>query len=104
MFHVLEGGIAAWESAGGELAVGDRQRWAMDRQVRLVAGALVALGVLGSVAVPRAKWMAGAVGSGLFYSAVSNTCTMANVLGRLPYNQGDDCDIERVLHELRLAD
>ncbi len=98
--HILEGGIVGWQAAGGDVVRGETDRWAMDRQVRLVAGALVATGVAVSVAVPGAKWLAAAVGAGLAYSAVSNTCAMAAVLSKLPYNQGDDCDIQGVLAEL----
>lgn len=97
---VLEGGIVAWESAGGEVAHGDTSRWAMDRQVRLVAGSLVLAGVVASVAVPKAKWLAGAVAGGLVFSAVTDTCAMATALGKLPYNRGTGCDIDAVLSEL----
>jgi len=41
------------------------QRWELERQVRLVAGSLVVSPVVGSVAVPRLKWLAAAVGAGL---------------------------------------
>jgi len=98
--HILEGGMAAWQSEGGEVIRGTNQRWAMDRQVRLVAGSLVLTGLAASVLLPRAKWLAGGVGAGLTYSAVSNTCAMAAMLGKLPYNSGDDCDIAAVIAEL----
>src|SRR5699024_11717931 len=42
---VLEGGIAAYQEAGGTV-VGRGSRWAMDRQVRMTAGSLVLLGTL----------------------------------------------------------
>ena len=99
--HILDGGIAAWEASGGDVVRGDISRWAMDRQVRLVAGSLVLAGVVASLAVPGAKWIAGGVGAGLTYSAVSNTCAMATVLGKLPYNRTDKCDIAGVLAGLR---
>ena len=99
--HILDGGIAAWEASGGDVVRGDISRWAMDRQVRLVAGSLVLAGVAASLAVPGAKWIAGGVGAGLTYSAVSNTCAMAAVLGKLPYNRTDKCDIAGVLAGLR---
>lgn len=99
--HLLEGGIAAWEAGGGELVRGSTEKWAMDRQVRLVAGSLVLTGVLASVVVPKAKWLAGGVAGGLVFSAVSNTCAMASVLGKLPYNRSAGCDIEAVLDEIR---
>ncbi len=98
--HILEGGIAAWEASGGDVTRGTTQRWAMDRQVRLVAGSIALTGVLASTVVPGAKWIAGGIGAGLTFSALSNTCAMANVLGRLPYNRTDPCDIEGVLNQL----
>lgn len=98
--HILKGGMVAWQSAGGDVTRGTNQRWAMDRQVRLVAGSLVLTGIAASVLVPRAKWLSGGVGAGLTYSALSNTCTMAAMLEKLPYNSGDDCDIAAVIAEL----
>lgn len=98
--HILEDGMNGWESSGGEIARGDTQRWAMDRQVRLVAGTIAAAAVAASTVVPGAKWIAGGVGAGLAYSAASNTCAMAAVLARLPYNRTDQCDIAGVLDQL----
>ncbi|MDH4168698.1 MAG: rhodanese-like domain-containing protein [Acidimicrobiia bacterium] len=99
---VLDGGITAWQHADGPLNRGT-QRWAMDRQVRLVAGSLVLTGIAVSLALPQAKWLAGAVGAGLTYSAVSNSCAMATVLSKLPYNQGPGCDIDAVVAQLTAA-
>jgi rhodanese-related sulfurtransferase len=98
--HILEGGIAAWQEVGGEVVHGAVQRWALDRQVRLVAGSMVLAGVLGSVIVPSAKWVSAGVASGLVFSAVTNTCAMGNMLSRLPYNRTDNCNIAGVLEEL----
>jgi rhodanese-related sulfurtransferase len=97
--QVLDGGISAWESSGGDVVRGE-ERWGMERQVRLAAGAIAVTSVLASVIVPKAKWLAAGVGGGLAYSALSNTCTMGLVLAKLPYNQADGCDIEGVLSEL----
>ena len=85
--HVLEGGIAAFERAG-ETIVRGRARWAMERQVRLVAGTLVTTGVLGSLWKRPMIALAGAIGAGLTVSALTDTCTMARVLSTLPYNRG----------------
>jgi len=100
---LLDGGMNAWHAAGGELTHGESTTWAMDRQVRGVAGALSLSAIIVSVFVPRAKWLAGGVASGLLFSAVSNTCMMGSVLAKLPYNQTDNCDIPRVLAEMRKA-
>lgn len=98
--HILEGGMNSWQAAGGDVVHGDTSRWAMDRQVRAVAGALALVGVLASVVFPPAKWIAGAVAGGLVFSALSNTCAMAAVLAKLPYNRTDACDIAGVLDQM----
>ena len=101
--HILEGGMSAWRAAGGDVIESASGRWAMERQVRLSAGSLVLAGVLASVFVPKAKWLAAGVAGGLVFSSVTNTCAMGDVLAKLPYNQTDKCDIEGVLNELRAA-
>ena len=102
--HLLEGGIAAWEAAGADVVHGESDRWAMDRQVRLTAGSIALASVLASALVPKAKWLAAGVGGGLVFSAVTNTCATANMLGKLPYNQTDSCDVGAVLAEMRQPD
>lgn len=83
---VLRGGIAGWDQDGGELNRG-RGAWAMERQVRLVAGLLVLCGVVASTFVEPMKWVAGFVGAGLTVAALTNTCMMSRVLGLLPHNR-----------------
>jgi rhodanese-related sulfurtransferase len=99
--HLLEGGMDAWEAAGGDVVRSASDVWALDRQVRFVAGAIGLLAVLMSMLVPKAKWLAGGVSFGLAFSAATNTCAMGNVLSKLPYNRTDNCDIDGVLAELR---
>ncbi|MEJ5867399.1 rhodanese-like domain-containing protein [Pseudokineococcus sp. 5B2Z-1] len=84
--QVLGGGVDGVRRAGGTVVAG-RSRWAMERQVRLVAGSLVLGSVLLSLQVPAARFLAGGVGAGLTYAALSDTCTMARGLARLPYNR-----------------
>ena len=96
---VLENGITDWEGQGFEVKRGV-PRWDLERQVRLVAGSIVLTSVLGSVAVPRLKWLAGAIGAGLSYAAISNTCAMGTALSKLPYNRGAATDAETVLSRL----
>mgnify|MGYP000274085958 CR=1 FL=1 len=95
-FHVLIGGMVAWQQAEGAVVKGE-QRWGLERQVRLVAGLIVLLSILGSLVVPGLKFVAGFVGAGLTFAAVSNTCMMGNLLARLPYNRGSSRDIERAV-------
>lgn len=83
---ILEGGMVAWEADDGEV-VRDVVRWDLERQVRLVAGLLVAVSILVSVAWPPARFLAGFVGLGLTFAAITNTCGMAMLLSKLPYNR-----------------
>lgn len=97
--HVLDGGMAAWERNGFAVKRG-AQRWDLERQVRLVAGSIVFSSILGSLAVPRLKWLAAGVGAGLAYAALSNSCAMGMLLSRLPYNRGPSCDAQAIVEEL----
>ncbi|WP_114906921.1 rhodanese-like domain-containing protein [Ornithinimicrobium murale] len=85
---VLDGGAPAFAAAGGEVVRGE-QRWAMDRQVRMVAGTLVTTGLLaGELISPKLRLLAGAVGAGLAFSAATNTCAMGAALAKMPWNRG----------------
>jgi rhodanese-related sulfurtransferase len=96
---VLENGITDWEGQGFDVNRGV-PRWDLERQVRLVAGSIVLSSVLGSIPVPRLKWLAAAIGAGLSYAAISNTCAMGTALSKLPYNRGATTDAETVLSRL----
>ena len=96
---VLRGGITGWEQDGGDLDRG-RGTWAMERQVRLVAGLLVLTGVVASTAFAPLKWIAGFVGAGLTFAAVTNTCAMSRVLGLLPHNRSSTADSRTLLEAL----
>ena len=85
--RVLEGGMSAWEAHGAPVDRG-RQAWDLERQVRLLAGGLVAAGVAGSALAPRLKWLAGGVGTGLVVAALTDTCAMGAALARMPWNTG----------------
>ena len=97
--RVLREGILDWEKQGYAVDRGT-QRWDLERQVRLVAGSIVWSSVLGSVAVPKLKWVAAVIGGGLTYAAASNTCAMANVLAKLPYNRGATVDADTLIAQL----
>jgi rhodanese-related sulfurtransferase len=84
---VLDGGVAAHTAAGQPVRRG-RSRWALERQVRLVAGALVAGSILAGLRFPKARLLAGGVGAGLTAAALTDTCAMGAALSKLPYNRG----------------
>jgi hypothetical protein len=62
--------------------------WPIERQVRLVAGALVLVGVgLGAFVHAAGYGLAAFVGAGLTFAGVTDTCGMALLLGRCPWNR-----------------
>jgi rhodanese-related sulfurtransferase len=97
---VMTGGMNAWNAAGGPVERG-RQRWSLERQVRLVAGGIVLLAVVASLWLPAARFVAGLVGAGLTVAALTNTCAMGLLLSRLRYNQGAGCDVDAAIDRLR---
>jgi rhodanese-related sulfurtransferase len=98
--RVLEGGMAAWQGAEAPVNRG-KQTWELERQVRLVAGGLVLSSILGSTVVPELKWVAGAIGGGLTFAALSNTCAMGMLIAKMPWNRTtDSCDIDEVIRAL----
>jgi rhodanese-related sulfurtransferase len=98
--QVLAGGLAAWEQAGLPVERG-RPRWSMERQVRGVAGGLVLAGALGGLFGWRPLGaLSAAIGGGLLFSALTDTCGMARVLARLPYNQDAQTDVPATIAAL----
>jgi rhodanese-related sulfurtransferase len=101
---VLQGGIDAWEREGLPLAGTNsapeiRGPISLDRQVRIAAGSLVLLfGLLGYFVTPGFIWGALFVGAGLVFAGITNTCGMAMVLTRAPWNKtgctGGVCPID----------
>lgn len=59
--------------------------------------------VVASTVLPPLRYLAGAVGAGLVFTALTNTCAMGNVLSKLPYNRGGSCDIARSVSQLTKA-
>ena len=97
--HILDGGITAWQAKDFAVNRGT-QRWDLERQVRLAAGSIVLSSVLGSIAAPKLKWVAAAIGGGLSVAALTNTCAMGMLLSKLPYNRGVTCDAQTVVSQL----
>jgi rhodanese-related sulfurtransferase len=98
--RVLDGGMMAWEAAGAPVNRGVA-RWDLERQVRLIAGSIVLVtGVVG-VFVPGAHLIGTAIGAGLTFAALSDTCAMGMMLAKLPYNRGPRTDIRTVISSLR---
>jgi glyoxylase-like metal-dependent hydrolase (beta-lactamase superfamily II)/rhodanese-related sulfurtransferase len=85
--RVLEGGLVAWQEAGHPVVEG-KAHVSLERQVRILAGAMVCVGGVLAVAVDRWFGLLPAfVGAGLVYAGVTDRCGMAMLLGKLPYNR-----------------
>jgi rhodanese-related sulfurtransferase len=98
--HVLDGGLNRWVAAGKPVRRG-RERISLERQVRIAAGALAAAGGLLAVkAHPRFGLISALVGGGLVFAGVTDTCGMARVLAKLPYNQAG-CDVDAMVEALK---
>lgn len=102
----LAGGTTAWAAEGNDLdrpaASAARGAWAMERQVRLTVGTLVLVGLaLGLLVHPAFQILSAGVAGGLVLSALTDTCTMAVLLGKLPHNRPRAADLESTLAALR---
>ncbi|MFF0205640.1 rhodanese-like domain-containing protein [Streptomyces sp. NPDC005017] len=102
----LTGGTSAWAADGHDLdrpaACDTRSGWSMERQVRLTAGSLVLLGLLlGLLVHPAFQLLSAGIAGGLVYSALTDTCGMAALLGKLPHNRPRAADLATTLTTLR---
>lgn len=86
--RVLDGGLKAWSDAGKPLVLGVSSVWSLERQVRCAAGLLVLIGAALAWTVDI-SWIGlpAFVGAGLVFAAVTDTCGMAMILARMPWNQ-----------------
>ncbi len=83
---LVEGGTARWQAAGRPVNLG-RPVVSLERQVRMVAGGLVATGAILALVVSTAWiYLPLGVGTGLLLAGATNTCMMGNLLSRMPWN------------------
>lgn len=102
--HVLDGGMNGWLAAKKPARLGPK-RISLERQVRIIAGSLSAVG--GALALAANPWFAALplmVGSGLVFAGVTDTCGMAMVLSKLPYNCAASCDVPAMVQALKRGD
>ena len=84
----LAGGILAWQQAGLPLDIAARAPWSLERQVRVVAGSLVLLGVaLGVTVHPAFLGLSAFIGAGLVFAGVTDWCGMGLLLAKMPWNR-----------------
>ena len=83
---VIKGGISSLY--GKSDLVCENRKMSMERQVRIAAGFLVLLGsALALLANVYFALLPAFVGCGLIYAGLSNTCAMATLLAKMPWNK-----------------
>jgi rhodanese-related sulfurtransferase len=83
----LAGGVLAWQQAGLPLDLAARAPWSLERQVRVVAGNLVLVGlVLGVMVHPAFLGLSAFVGAGLVFAGLTDWCGMGLLLAKMPWN------------------
>lgn len=84
---VLDGGVDAWVAQGFPVNRG-ASTISLERQVRIMAGFLIVVGVIfGTWLHPAFYALSGFVGAGLMFAGITDWCGMAMVLARMPWNQ-----------------
>ena len=85
--RVLEGGMMAWRRARLPVREG-RKRLPVDRQVQLIAGGMVLIGIaLGTLVNPWFLAISAFFGAGLTFAGATGTCGLALVLLKMPWNR-----------------
>lgn len=86
----VEGGTRACIEAGFDVVRG-KKAVSLERQVRIVAGSLVLIGcVLAWLVHPGFLGLSAFIGAGLLVSGITDTCGMALILAKMPWNQVKD--------------
>jgi len=86
--YLLEGGFDAWRSAGLECRIDRTKPLEIMRQVQIVAGTLILIGVVLGFTVSRAAFgLSGFVGAGLLFAGLTGWCGMARLLAIMPWNR-----------------
>ena len=88
--YSLQNGIVGWVEAGFpvEKSTAPNQPISLMRQVLIVAGFFVLLGVLlGYGVCPWCFLISGFFGAGLMFAGITDTCMLGMMLAKLPHNQ-----------------
>jgi rhodanese-related sulfurtransferase len=85
---IVEGGTLAWIEANLPVTRSSVKIISLERQVRIVAGSLVLIGVLLGWFVHRGFFgLSAFVGAGLVFAGITDFCGMGLLLARLPWNK-----------------
>ena len=85
---LIEGGLEAWEREGLPVERTGREMISVDRQVRVAVGLMIiAAGLSGIFVAPWAAWLPVLFGVGLLQSGITDTCPLAMLIARMPWNR-----------------
>jgi rhodanese-related sulfurtransferase len=85
---IVEGGTLAWIEANLPVTRSSVKIISLERQVRIVAGSLVLIGVLLGWFVHRGFFgLPAFVGAGLVFAGITDFCGMGLLLAKLPWNK-----------------
>lgn len=85
----IEGGTTACVDAGLPVVRG-KKGLPLDRQVRIVIGAMALLGaVFGWFVHPYFIGLSAFAGAGLIFAGITDACPLAMIMAKMPWNQGD---------------
>ncbi len=86
--QILDGGIAAWKTAGLPVTENRKAPMEIQRQVQITAGFLALLGaVLGYWVNPLFFGLSAFIGVGLMVSGLTGSCAMGVMLSKMPWNR-----------------
>ncbi|MCA9800110.1 MAG: rhodanese-like domain-containing protein [Cyanobacteria bacterium HKST-UBA04] len=81
---LLEGGLGGWKQARRQTVKAPKRfPLSVIRQVQLIAGLMALVGGL----VAPLHWLAAIAGAGLVIAGLTNTCMLATLLARCPWNR-----------------
>jgi len=87
----IAGGTIAWDDLGLPVVRG-KKSISLERQVRIAAGLLVVAGAALSILHPWWIALSAFVGAGLVFAGITDSCGMAMLLAKMPWNQVKQCD------------
>ena len=97
--YQLEGGLQAWKRAGLPVIADRKAPLPIMRQVQIVAGSLVLLGIVLAVLVsPWFMALSAFVGAGLIVAGITGFCGMANLLLHMPWNRSREAAATSARH------
>lgn len=84
----LAGGLLSWKADGYPVQINRKAPISLMRQVQITAGTLVLTGtLLGAFVSPWFLILSGFVGAGLMFAGITDTCGLAMLLAKMPWNQ-----------------